>query len=163
MKPIPDGNHRPRSKFVLDTDAPNFERAMRRLCAAFDVPLTDPRREAYWRSFRRLEMLEFTGLVDMALVESQFASLPTVGALWELHRKHAPATKAPANTAPSVVEQLANFAMRTVGKSLTPGELARPWTYVHRAGQVSGVLIERDNGARLRITTDGMHAGTFEP
>jgi hypothetical protein len=160
---------------VQDTDAKGFERALSRLCGGFDVPLTDPRREAYWRSFRKLSLLEFTGLVDTALVESTFASMPTVGALWELHRKvQSPTSDIAAASAPSIQAQLCEYAAiklkHLCAKSATPAQrwqYSRPWTYCYRewvdgggkqCAECMGVVIDLDDGKRVGWTVTNMRA-----
>lgn len=152
---------------MQESDSDNFERALKRLCAGFDVPMTDARRDAYWRSFRKLQLLEFTGLVDMALVESTFASMPTVGALWELHRKIQAPTQAKKASGPSIQEQLCEYAAKTLWSRLSPLEMSTPWTYVYRewmqdgkqCAECIGVVIEKKDGTRLGITVaDMQHA-----
>lgn len=143
---------------MQENDTVNFERALLRLCAGFDVPMSDARKEAYWRSLRKLQLLEFTGLIDMALVESTFASMPTVGALWELHRKvQSPRSTGITTSGPTLQEQLCAWVAKQVHGRLTPKEFSRPWTYVYRewrdgdkrCAECTGVVIERDDGTRL--------------
>lgn len=156
---------------MQDSDAKGFERALARLCAAFDVPVTDARREAYWRSFRKLKLLEFTGLVDVALVESTFASMPTVGALWELFRKVAQAPATQVASGPSIQAQLCEYAAQHVHDlagpkdGMTLWEYSRPWTYVYRewidaskatdvnpegkCAECIGLVIDLANGKRI--------------
>ena len=158
---------------MQDTDAKSFERAILRLCAAFDVPLTDARREAYWRSFRKVSVLEFAGLIDAALIESTFASMPTVGALWELHRKLQPSNPRPEKRrGPSIQEQLCDYAAsklkRLIASNATLDQrwiYARPWTYVYRewmaegkqCAECIGIVIEIDN-KKLEISVSNMQA-----
>lgn len=155
---------------MQESDHQDFERAFARLCAGFDTPPTNARRDAYWRSFRKLAVLEFAGLIDAALVESTFASMPTVGALWDLHRrKSAPADQIP-RSGDSLQEQLCAYVMRAYGASFTPTDIARPWTYLYRtwtAGdkrccECTGVLIERENGSVTRVMVADMRALDFQ-
>jgi hypothetical protein len=151
---------------VQDTDAKHFERALMRLCAGFDVPMTGARREAYWRSFRKLQVLEFTGLIDMALVESTFTSMPTVGALWELHRRNSapPIEPTAGKSGPSLQEQLCAYASLQLFTRLTSFEM--PWTYVYRewseagkrCAECTGVVIELDDGKRIGFGVAAMQA-----
>lgn len=156
---------------MQENDTAGFERAFKRLCAAFDSPPTEARKDAYWRSFRKLQLLEFTGLIDMALVESTFASMPTVGALWELHRKvQSPLSTGIPTNGPTLQEQLCQFVLRKMGSQLTPKEITGPWTYVYRewrdgdkrCAECTGVIIERENGARLGFKIADMKAEEFE-
>lgn len=177
MSRIPDGDPQPRSKSVQESDGKNFERALQRLCAAFDVPMTDARREAYWRSFRKLSLLEFTGLVDMALVESTYASMPTVGALWELHRRNSGPPPEPTTTGksgPNIQEQLCAYATLKLHHRLTPLEFSMPWTYVYRewidearqtpfnkdgrCAECTGVVIDLKDGSRIGFSVASMLA-----
>lgn len=165
---------------MQDTDAKSFDRALSRLCAGFDVPVTDARREAYWRSFRKLSVLEFAGLVDTALVESTFTSLPTVGALWELHRKlQTPVSTPTATDGPSIQAQLCEYAAQHVHDiagpkdGMTLWEYSRPWTYVYRewwdatrpkgfekCAECIGLVIDLDNGKRIGWSVAAMLADT---
>jgi hypothetical protein len=155
---------------VQESDTQDFERAFLRLCAGFDTPPTGARKDAYWRAFRKLSVLEFAGLIDASLVESTFASMPTVGALWDLHRKKsAPADQMP-RSGHTLQEQLSTYVMRRYGGRLTQTEIQRPWTYLYREWhdgnkrccECTGVLVERDNGSRMRIPVAEMHTSEFE-
>lgn len=156
---------------MQESDAKGFERALSRLCAGFDVPLTEPRRQAYWRAFRKFSVLEFAGLCDTALVESTFASMPTVGALRELHRKVQPPDETrPGPEGPLIQAQLCEYAAMKLahlcGLTATQAErwqYSRPWTYVYRewrdgdgkqCAECVGVVIDLDNGKRIgwRVT-----------
>lgn len=145
---------------MQEIDGKGFERALARLCAAFDVPMTDPRREAYWRSFRKTTLLEFTGLIDMALVESTFASMPTVGALWELHRKLQPAKIDHGTRGPSVQERL--FAYVSKRLSDRPCGKFQYTTFVYRGDQCIGWLGECIDGSRIAISVDEMESSQME-
>lgn len=155
---------------MQETDAKAFERAMTRLCAGFNVPLTPARRDAYWRSFRKLSVLEFTGLIDVALVESTFAEMPTVGALWELHRRNTEIPVAAASSSsrhePTIAEQLCEYTARKLNSRLTPLEYSMPWTYVYRewmengkrCAECTGVVIDLQNGTKIGFSAEAMRA-----
>lgn len=156
---------------MQESDTAAFERALLRLCAGFDTPPTAARKDAYWRSFRKLQLLEFAGLIDMALVESTFASMPTVGALWELHRKiQSPSSTGIPTNGPSLQEQLCEYVLREMGSRLSPKELSGPWTYTYRewrdgdkrCAECTGVILERDDGSRIGFKVADMKAGQFE-
>lgn len=115
---------------MQESDGTAFERVFRRLCAGYDTPPTDERKAAYWRSLRKLTLLEFAGLVDMALVESSFASMPTVGAMWDLHRRtQAPQPASAAVMGPTLQEQLMAHVARRLGGAITE---VRDGTFVYR-------------------------------
>lgn len=139
---------------MQESDAKPFERALSRLCAAFDVPVTDARREAYWRSFRKLSVLEFAGLVDTALVESTFDSLPTVGVLWDLHRKVESSTRPPVKRSPTLHERLCAYAAREFHSRLTPKEFRGPWRYIG-----DELVIDREDGSELKISAADIDSG----
>lgn len=153
---------------MQDSDAKHFERAMTRLCAGFNVPTTEPRKEAYWRSFRKLSLLEFTGLIDLALVESSYTEMPTVGALWELHRKNSAPAPEPisAPSGPTLQEQLCAYASLKLHARLTPLEFSMPWTYVHRewregdkrCAECTGIMVDLADGSKLGFSVDAMRA-----
>lgn len=151
---------------MQESDAIGFERAFRRLCAGFDSPPTEARKDAYWRAFRKLQLLEFTGLVDTALVESTFASMPTVGALRELHRKVQPDNgAASANDGPSVQAQLCEYVARRLSHLHKTTAYALPWTYVYRewnadgkhCAECTGVIVTLEDGSRLKFDVADMH------
>lgn len=150
---------------MQESDNNGFERAFRRLCAAFDVPPTDARKDAYWRSFRKLQLLEFTGLIDISLVEPSFTTMPTVGALWELHRKvQSPGTDQIPRNGKTLQEQLCEHVLREFGSRLTRLELSRPWTYAYRewkdgnnrCAELIGLWIDRENGTRATFRVSDM-------
>lgn len=142
---------------MQESDAKTFERALSRLSAGFNVPVTDARREAYWRAFRKLTVLEFAGLVDTALVESTFASMPTVGALRELHHKVQPETVSPtANNGPSIQVQLCAYAARRLSHLHQTTAYSLPWNYVYRGAECIGLVVEREDGTRLKFSVADM-------
>jgi hypothetical protein len=158
---------------VQETDAKSFDRALSRLCAGFDVPVTDARREAYWRAFRKLSVLEFAGLVDMALVESTFASMPTVGALRELQRKVQTPAAESGPSGPTIQAQLCEYAaiklkhlIRKEAPLAERWRYSRPWTYCYRewrdgdkqCAECMGVVIDLDDGNKIGWTVTNMHA-----
>lgn len=162
---------------MQESDFDRFDRALKRLCAGFDTPPTDARRDAYWRSFRKLTILEFSGLVDMALTESSFTSMPTVGVLWDLHRKLHASDPAPSQQmGPTLQEQLMAWAssrahaMMKRGE-ITPLEFSRPWTFCYRewhdsakpkhlqrCAECIGVVLETDDGRRIGFSVADMQA-----
>lgn len=154
---------------MQENDGDKFDRALKRLCAGFNVPPTDARREAYWRSFRKLSVLEFAGLIDVALVESTFAEMPTVGALWDLHRRNTETPIAPTSSSrhePLIEEQLCAYAAPKLHGRLTPWEFSRSWTYVYRewseagkrCAECTGIVIELDNGTKMGFSAAAMRA-----
>lgn len=143
---------------MQESDAIGFERAFRRLCAGFDSPPTEARKDAYWRAFRKLQLLEFTGLVDTALVESTFASMPTVGALRELHRKVQPDAQAPAHEGPTIQSQLCEYVARKLSHLHKTAAYALPWTYLYREWgeygkqrECTGLVVALEDGSRLKF------------
>lgn len=162
---------------MQESDLPAFERAFSRLCAGFDTPPTASRKDAYWRSFRKISALEFAGLVDTALVESTFVSMPNVGALWELHRKNSPRPSQPAaQSGPTIQEQLCEYGAMKLRTRLTSLEYSMPWTYVYRewidparvtpfnkegkCAECTGVVIDLANGSRIGFSVESMLADT---
>lgn len=152
---------------MQEVDLPTFERAMRRLCAGFDTPYTDQRKAAYFQGLRRLPVLEVAGLIDSALSESTFVSMPTVGALRELHMRLQPQDRAAPKRGASVQEELCEFATLRLHARLTRLEFSRPWHYTYRewsgpdgkrATECAGVVIDLENGGRMGFTVDQMRA-----
>jgi hypothetical protein len=123
-----------------EIDREDFDRSFSRLCAGFDTPPTQPRKDAYWQGFRRHTITEFNRLVDAVLTESKFDSMPSVPALRKLlgERNAQPAYSG--RQGPTVQEQLCEYVMLArfpVGRDgkFTPdqmGQTGRPWTYLFR-------------------------------
>lgn len=141
-------------------DLAEFETVVGKLCAGFEVPVTKARKDAYWTGFRKMPMTQFSRLVDLALNESTFISMPTVGALRKL--SHEPGTKNPAQgqgqQGPSLQEQLCDYVMLARFPSgqdskFSPDQMrqtSQPWTYLYRewrdekgrqCAECTGVLI----------------------
>jgi hypothetical protein len=70
---------------MLEPD--EFDKALAQLCAGFNVPCTEERREAYGRAFRKLSPLMWDRLVDYALSEDGPDKMPTVRELWSIRRE----------------------------------------------------------------------------
>jgi hypothetical protein len=160
---------------MYEPDLPAFEIALNRLCAGFNTPPTEARKDAYWLAFRKLQIREFERLVSLAL-SAEFTTMPTVGALWELHRKSSYA-QPPASDGPSIQAQLCEYACQHVHDkagpkdSMTLWEYSRPWTYVYRewrdetrpkglerCAECIGLIIELDNGKRIGWSVAAMRA-----
>jgi hypothetical protein len=68
-------------------DRSEFERHFSILCAAFDVPCTDERKEAYWLAMASMPMLMFARIVQWVLTEEEWARIPKPGQLWQVKRR----------------------------------------------------------------------------
>jgi hypothetical protein len=128
-------------------DFPAFEQAFARLCAAFDTPPTQARKDAYWQAFRKVSPAEFLRIVDSALTDSTFESMPTVGSLREVQRRResAPIAREP-DSGPSIQAQLCEYVMLTHPELADAGNVnpdrarqrALPWTYLYREWRENG-------------------------
>lgn len=59
-----------------------FERHLTVLCAAFDVPCTEERKEAYWLSLSRMSLLTFARTVERILTEEDWTRIPKPPQVW---------------------------------------------------------------------------------
>lgn len=63
-------------------DRVEFERHFSILCAAFDVPCTPDRQEAYWTSLARMSILTFARTVERILTEEDWTRIPKPSQVW---------------------------------------------------------------------------------
>jgi hypothetical protein len=116
-------------------DREEFRAQLEKLCAAFNVPCTEAREEAYFRAFSRLSLIAFARLVDAALDENGPQKLPTVHDLWELY-KHTKGAKSQAPPADDP-DHLAYLANRLLWLHLSHrGGLGSTGTFVPAYGMV---------------------------
>ncbi len=141
-------------------DREEFERHLGRLCAGFDTPLTPQRKDAYWAAFSRLPLKRFAWLVEAALADSAFETMPTVGALRKLggDGNGEAAQKFSGPQGPTLQEQISEFVMATRYPSAEDAKFtydqmrqaSQPWTFLYRewrdekgnrAAECIGVLV----------------------
>lgn len=158
---------------MVDIDLPEFLLTLARLCAGFDVPMTEARKDAYWQAFRKLPLRDFERLVNSAL-SADFEKIPTTASLWRLHRKNAAPTPVTVQEGPTLQEQLCAYATLQLSGRLKPLELSMPWTYVYRewtdearktpfnkdgkCAECTGVVIDLQDGTRLGFSVAAMQA-----
>lgn len=63
-------------------DRSEFERNLGILCAAFDVPCTAERKEAYWLSLERMPLLVFARTVNHMLTAEEWVRIPKPSQVW---------------------------------------------------------------------------------
>lgn len=158
-------------------DVEEFERQLRRLCAGFELPLTQLRKEAYETGLAKMSIGQFARCVEYALGEHGPEKFPTTNKIWTMCRKlRAPAAPAqlPAElpngvAGPSIQEQLCDYAALRLLDHIKPIEYSRPWTYVYRqwkddegkrCAACIGVVIDLDNGKKIGFSTNQMLADT---
>jgi hypothetical protein len=123
-------------------DLTEFERLLGQLCAAFEVPVTKARKDAYWTGLRKMSIAQFARLVDLALTDSKFVSMPPVGAFRKLADKPSGQSRAvvQAQHGPTIQEQLCDYVMlsrypRGRNAKYSADEMrqtGQPWTYLYR-------------------------------
>lgn len=69
------------------TERPEFERHLSVLCAAFDVPCTSERKDAYWLSLERMPILVFARVVQYMLTEEEWARIPKPSQIWAASKR----------------------------------------------------------------------------
>lgn len=67
-------------------DREEFEKLIAELCAGFNVPPGE-RPAAYWKGLAKMSLGQFARVVEQALGEDGPEKIPTVRAVWDLHRK----------------------------------------------------------------------------
>lgn len=143
---------------MVDIDLPEFLLALARLCAGFDTPVTEARKDAYWQSLRKLTLREFERLVNAAL-SGDFLKMPTTGALWKMQRESFSAAPTPVSEGPSIHAQLVEYAKHKLSHRLKAGTLAYAMTYLHRPdGECVGVVIDLDANTRIGFRVGDMLA-----
>jgi hypothetical protein len=71
---------------VLLAEREQFDHHLGALCAGFNVPFTDHRREGYWVGLNRMELSAFIRVVNHALSDQGPEKFPTVRDVWGLHK-----------------------------------------------------------------------------
>lgn len=69
------------------TDREAFEEQFAALCAGFNVPCTLPRRHAYFLGLAKMSLQQFARVVERCLADNGPEEMPTVSAMWRLHRE----------------------------------------------------------------------------
>lgn len=155
-------------------DRPDFDVAMNRLCASANAPPTQARRDAYFDAFKKITLLEFTGLVDIATRSPDYPDMPTTGQLWALHeRVQSQNRPAPAQVfGPTLQEQLLAWITRRMGVAVTtvktPTFLYREWVDASRprgqqnCAECVGWMAELPDGGRVQFEVAEMHAPEWD-
>jgi hypothetical protein len=71
---------------MLSTDRTEFDAQVSTLCAGFNIPATQERKDAYWTGLAKMTLIEFTRCVEFALSEEGPDKPPIPKAIWKLHR-----------------------------------------------------------------------------
>lgn len=64
-----------------------FDSQMGILCAAFDVPCTSERKEAYWIGLRDMPLSRFIHTIEFALTEEDWTRIPKPGQVWAISKR----------------------------------------------------------------------------
>lgn len=98
---------------MVSSDREAFEEQFAALCAGFNVPCTLPRRHAYFLGLAKMTIAQFARVVERVLTEANLEDMPTVTALWRVHRERR-AVQAAAEKPPLVPdpEHIVYFANR---------------------------------------------------
>lgn len=72
---------------MLSTERESFEAELQVLLSAFDTPLTDARKDAYWRALERMPLLVLKRTVDELIGDQGDAKLPTPPRIWAASRE----------------------------------------------------------------------------
>jgi len=109
---------------MIDSERPDFEAALRKLCGGYDRVCDNARIEAYWQGLAKMPLVRFLAVVDHCLTMGDKAppKLPDVRAVWGLSQRiRAPMPMRPAeqdpafNTPPpSPYERAANYLLLAV-------------------------------------------------
>lgn len=155
-------------------DRPQFDEVMNRLCSAYNAPPTQPRRDAYFEAFKKLTLLEFTGLAEVASRTPDYATLPTTGLLWALHERTQSANRpAPAQVfGPTLQEQLLEWITKRMGVAVTtvkaPTFLYREWVDTSRpkglqnCAECVGWQAHLPDGRLVSFSVADMHAPNWD-
>lgn len=83
---------------MQSADREQFDAHLGALCAGYNVPSTDLRREAYWVALQRMELPAFVRVVEYALGERGPDKIPTTKGIWALYHDLRRGRSAPAST-----------------------------------------------------------------
>lgn len=71
---------------MLTGDREEFDKQLAILCAGWDRPVTESRATAYWSGLGKMNLVDFSRVVEHCLGERAPEKFPTVHACWELSR-----------------------------------------------------------------------------
>jgi hypothetical protein len=72
---------------MLSTDRTEFEKQFAVLCASQDVPCTEARIEAFWRSLQSMTVLQFIRTIDHMLTKESWARMPKPTQVWDAFKR----------------------------------------------------------------------------
>jgi hypothetical protein len=125
---------------MLSTDRTEFEAQVGTLCAAFNVPATRERQDAFWTGMAKMSLIEFVRGVEFAVGEEGPEKFPTTKAFWKLHREIKAKARGYTQQAVKQVEQqehLLYFANRLFFRHMmNRGGLGSTGTFVPARGMV---------------------------
>jgi hypothetical protein len=127
---------------VKAEDQKEFDALLAQLCAGYNVPATDERKQAYWTGLQKLHIAAFQRVVEYALGEHAPEKFPTTRAIWDLHkilRRQAPPAATEATPAPDVTP-FAAFANR------------RLLAFLKTSGAASDASLKEMIAAKVRLT-----------
>lgn len=65
----------------------DFDAQMSILCAAFDVPCTQERKDAYWLALKDMPVAKFARTIEFLLREEDWTRIPKPGQIWAISRR----------------------------------------------------------------------------
>lgn len=72
---------------MIGTERTEFDSQMAILCAAFDVPCTVERREAYWIGLQQMPLSRFMHTIEFALRQEDWTRIPKPGQVWAISKR----------------------------------------------------------------------------
>lgn len=100
---------------MIPDDRKEFDALLAQLCAGYNVPFTEERKQAYWTGLQKLHIAAFTRVVEYSLGEHAPEKFPAVRGLWDLHkilRRQAPPPRVSDSAPPPDITDFAAFANR---------------------------------------------------
>lgn len=99
---------------MLSIEREAFEAELLVLLTAFNVPLTQARKDAYWRGLERMPLSVFARAVDVLVGDGGDSDLPAPSRIWQVSRELRVKAPAEAKAAPPAYDDFHRFGQRAL-------------------------------------------------
>lgn len=72
---------------MLNADRAEFDKHLSILCAGMDVPCTEERKEAYWKSLHSMPLVRFARAIEHVLEKESWTKIPKPAQIWEASKR----------------------------------------------------------------------------
>jgi hypothetical protein len=127
---------------VHANDRDEFKTILGQLCAAFGVPMTRAREEAFWIGLARMSLLAFRKCVEFAIgPDYDGTEFPRTGQIWKIYKGTAISPNAPdVKALPADQDHITYLANRLLFLHMTHrGGLGSTGTFIPGTAKISGM------------------------